>query len=290
MTRSSIRLRDSSSMGFGGTWPAGMKSTPSRTSFWSTASKSRSLSTSRLERPAVRCFMPNQLEMDRLRRSVSTMTTFLAASARQAAIFLEMKDLPAPELKEVVIRTGEGQPSGLVKSMLVHIMRIASLNTRVVLLYSISSLSGFFLRVFLEMEVAGMSARNGRSPALMMSLRLRILLSVATMTTRMSAGTNRPMRKATSNILFRSGSLGLPLPSAESIIRALLSTMAWVRAFSSRLFRRKMYRLSLIFCWRSKDSRWRALAGSVVNWRRDSRSRLASSDFCTPMGDLRVAM
>ena len=66
--------------------------------------------------------------------------------------------------------------------------------------------------------------------------------------------------------------MGEPEDVAVSIMRALLSTIDWASAFSSRLFSRYRYRDSLIFCWRSMESIWRALAGIWVNCRMDSCS------------------
>ena len=148
------------------------------------------------------------------------------------------KVLPAETDADVREMTALLFPDGFMKSRLVHIIRKASVN----MLFELGSYSvvraffDFFPRFFLS----GISARNGTEILSSISFLVWTLVSRNSFERRMIAGRSIPIRKARIIILLLLGETGTGDPSAVSIIRALLSTIAWVNAFSSLLLRRNM--------------------------------------------------
>ena len=70
----------------------------------------------------------------------------------------------------------------------------------------------------------------------------------------MTEGTMIPHPTPSIIFLYLLGEIGKLLPETGSRILALLSTIAWLKAFSSRLFSRNMYKDSFTFCCRSIDN------------------------------------
>ena len=158
----------------------------------------------------------------------------------------EQPSAPAETEADVIETTALPVPVGFMKSRLVHIILNASVNMPLELgSYSTrDSFPPLFLRFFLS----GISARNGTEIVSSISFLVWTLVSRNNLRRRMIAGIRIPIKKARIIIFSLLGETGTEDPSAVSIILALLSTIACVKAFSSRLLSRNIYSDSLIFC------------------------------------------
>ena len=169
-----------------------------------------------------------------LRISTSTKTTFLFVWAILMARLLETKVLPAPGLAEVNITTCRLFDFTRMNSMFVRTMRNASeTESRPLSRTTIPSASSPFL-----LPWRGISPKKGMVKTWSNSLRVRTLVSVTFNNHKTPMGITAPKATAAKRIIIDLGATGLLLPEAGSIIRALLSVIACVKAFSSRLFNR----------------------------------------------------
>ena len=173
-----------------------------------------------------------------LRISMSIRMTFLSVCAKLAARLLDTYVLPAPGPNELKVTTCMFFDLTRIKSMLVRIMRKASDTmsrpwARTAMPCAVSLFSVFPLD-----ESLGISPRKGTVTASSMSLRLRIRVSKNRNNSRTMAGRAIPFMTPAMIMLRPLGEIGASPPPAGSSTRASVSVVAWLSAFSSRLFSR----------------------------------------------------
>ena len=145
------------------------------------------------------------------------------------AKLVETKVLPAPGLVDVNIITCISLDFTRINSMLVRMIRKASdTESRLCSLTTMACLS------FLSFN--GISPKKGIETTPSTSLRECTFVSFVTISQMIPAGIAQPTTKAAKRIIIDFGAIGADDPDAGSIMRALLSVMACVKAFSSRLF------------------------------------------------------
>ena len=204
--------------------PDGMRSRPSTPVSWVMMSSSAmSESARKFVMPTVWWWLclPNCEVRVPLRMSRSTRITFFLAEMKLLARLAETKVFPSPELNEVHIIT-----------LIFSFLERKDMFVRTILNASEAKPS-------LSLSCSGITPRNGALTLPWMSFLVWILVSRNMIIRKMTPGTASPSSSPRSRILFLLGAIGSPGPEAPSITLALLSTIAWERAFSSRLFRRK---------------------------------------------------
>ena len=160
--------------------------------------------------------------------------TFLFICAILIAKLLETNVFPAPGLEEVNITTCRFSDFTRIKSIFVRIMRKASdTESRPFSRTTIWRRSSPFWGLS---RSSGISPNNGILNANSRSLRLCTFVSRILKIPNKPAGSAAPRIIEAKRIIILRGATGLLLPDAGSMMRALLSVIACVKAFSSRLF------------------------------------------------------
>ena len=171
--------------------------------------------------------------MDPLRRSRSTTTTRLPAMPMLAAMLAEMKVLPMPGSRDVIIITLPPEHCSLLPRN--SILALNRRNDSDILSWSwlltTMARSSSFVR-------AGISQRNGTVVALMMSLWYFTLVSSRRRRKKIATGTSRPIRRPNRVVLVSLGATGVRLMRAGSRTLPLGSMEGWLIISSSRRLNR----------------------------------------------------
>ena len=175
-----------------------------------------------------------------LRISKSINTTFLPIMAKLTEKFADTNVLPAPAFEEVNIIVFKLELSTCMKEILVLNMRKASETesrppSRTTIAFCVLSSFEVSLRLFF---FCGTSPKNGIVSFSSTSLRVRTFVSDVIFNQMIPAGIAHPKMNPAIKTIKLFGETGLSSPVAGSIIRALLSVIACVKALSSRLFKR----------------------------------------------------
>ena len=174
-----------------------------------------------------------------------------------------MNVFPAPMLKEVSVITLRSCVWDNINPKLVRRMRNDSDNASSPRARTTTSCT-----LAIALGVCGISARKGALTMDSISFRLCTPVSSINISSRITEGTITPQPTPNRSFLYLLGEIGMLLPETGSRTRALLSTIACLNAFSSRLFNRNIYRDSLTFCCLSIDNISRCLRGTACTfWR-----------------------